>query len=183
MPSNSPIIREGADREGMQSPTSHTRGDCWEGGRLELRWEPCSSLADTSWWGCPIFPVVQREFVPLVGADREGKTSTQRPTHGTNGKSEDKGKRSKREVLLGTMYQLNRMWIWPGPRFMLWTCSARSLYRKWEKSIPEILVVNVPANAKTTQVQENLRKSWRGSSLIVKRNVQETWFKGNVIVY
>lgn len=174
MPCNSPIIRAGADREGMQPLTPHTLGDCWEAGRLSQG----GSLAPA--WQTHLGEAVlysqefQSDFVPLVGADREGKTSKQRLTHSTNGKSEDEGKRSKKEVLLGTMYQLNRMRMWPGPGFMLWTCSACSLYRKWEESIPRILVVNPPANARITQVQENLCKSWRGSSLVVKRNAQET---------
>lgn len=48
-----------------------------------------------------LFPGVQREFVPLVGTEAEAEVSKRRPTHGPNRKSEEKGKRSQKEVIPG----------------------------------------------------------------------------------
>lgn len=41
------------------------------------------------------------DFVPLMGADGKGRASKQRPAHGTNGRSEEKGKGSEKEVVPG----------------------------------------------------------------------------------
>lgn len=64
--------------------TAGREGDSSQGGSLAQAWQ--THLGEAA----PIFPGVQSDFVPLVGADREGKNSKQRPTHGTNGKSEIK---------------------------------------------------------------------------------------------
>lgn len=79
----SSIIREGADREGMQ-------GVLTLGGRRSQA-QVGALLMPGRYISERLVLYSQSHFVPLEGADVEGKASEQRPTHGSNRRSEQKG--------------------------------------------------------------------------------------------
>lgn len=128
----SSIIREGADREGMQGVlTLGGRGSQAQVGALLM---PGRYISER------LVLYSQSHFVPLEGEMWKARPQNKGQLMVAIGEVNRKGNSLKRKWFLEIRINSRECSIWPRPSFVLWTCSARSLYRNEESQFLKFLL-------------------------------------------